>query len=142
MNTFSVDLRERILAAYDAGLGTRQQIAGQFMVSLGMVKKLLAQRKATGDIAPRHGTGRPPKITADHRQRLEQLVKEQPDRTLTELRDALGLDCTTPAIHYVLKSMGLSYKKRVSAPVSRIVPTSRSNAMPGIKSRNSKTRVA
>jgi hypothetical protein len=32
--------------------------------------------------------------------------------TLAELREALGLKCTLPAIHYVLVDMGLTYKKR------------------------------
>jgi transposase len=124
MSTLSIDLRERIVAAYDAGEGTREEIAERFMVSLGMVKKLLAQRKATGDIAPRHkNSGRRPKITADHRQRIERLLADRSDLTLAQLREALGLECSLPALHYVLKSMGLSYKKRLSAPASRTGPT-------------------
>lgn len=31
--------------------------------------------------------------------------------TFVELREALGLECTLPAIHYVLVDMGLTYKK-------------------------------
>ena len=54
MKTLSLDLRERILASYDAGKGTRQDIADRYDVSLGMVKKLLSQRKRTGDIASRY----------------------------------------------------------------------------------------
>ena len=51
MATFSLDLRTRILAAYDAGEGTRETVAARFRVSLGMVKKLLQQRRRTGDLA-------------------------------------------------------------------------------------------
>ena len=40
MATLSLDLRERILAAYDAGEGSREEVAHRFRVSLGMVKKL------------------------------------------------------------------------------------------------------
>lgn len=54
MRTLSQDLRERIVAAYDRGEGTRAQIARRYDVSEGMVKKLLQQRRRTGDIAPRH----------------------------------------------------------------------------------------
>jgi transposase len=46
--TLSLDLRQRILACCDEAKLTRQQIADRFCVSLGMVKKLLAQRKKTG----------------------------------------------------------------------------------------------
>ena len=52
MRTLSLDLRERILSAYDKKEGTREEIAARFRVSLGMVKKLLQQRRRTGNIAP------------------------------------------------------------------------------------------
>lgn len=124
MGTLSTDLRARIVAAYDIGDATREEIAERFMVSLGMVKKLLQQRKATGDIAPRHKfSGRKPKFTAGHRQRLRELIEEQSDLTLEQLRAAIGVDCSLPALHYVLKSMDLSFKKRVSARPSRTGPT-------------------
>jgi transposase len=124
MSTLSIDLRARIVAAYDIGDATREEIAERFMVSLGMVKKLLAQRKATGDIAPRHkNSGRKPKITADHRRRLRELIAEQPDLTLEQMRAAIGVDCSLPALHYALKAMDLSYKKRASVLVSRAGPT-------------------
>jgi transposase-like protein len=38
MATLSLDLRERIVRAYDKGDGTRDEIAQRFDVSLGMVK--------------------------------------------------------------------------------------------------------
>lgn len=115
MKTLSIDLRERIVKAYDKGGATRQQVADRFEVSLGMVKKLLQQRSKTGDIAPRHRySGRKPKITKAYKLRMKSLVDKQPDITLEELRSAIGLDCSLVAIHYVLDDMGLSYKKRLS----------------------------
>ena len=132
MAAFSMDLRTRILAAYDAGEGTRQKIAERFRVSLGMVKKLLQQRRNTGDIGNRHNrAGRKPKITAEHRRRLEDLVRQSPDLTLEELREALGLDCSVPAIYYALESMGLSLKKRRSLLRSKTGRTSASGAKRG-----------
>lgn len=120
MNTLSLDLRQRVLASYDAGEGTRQEIADRFCVSLGMVKKLLAQRKRTGDIAPRHGhSGRKPFITKEHRGEMKALIGRQPDITLWEIRESLALDCSLPAIHYVLKDMGMSFKKNASRQRAR-----------------------
>lgn len=113
MATLSYDLRERIVAAYDRGDGTRQQVADRYNVSLGMVKKLLQQRRRTGDIGARHRfSGRKPKITPKHQERLKRLVRDRPDMTLEELRAAIGVECTLPAIHYALRRMGLSLKKR------------------------------
>ena len=50
MKTLSLDIRTRILACYDERKHTRDAVAKRFCVSLGMVKKLLRQRKATGEI--------------------------------------------------------------------------------------------
>ncbi len=125
MATFSLDLRERIVGSYDKGQGTREEIARRFGVSLGMVKKLLQQRRQTGCLKPRHHlAGRKKLIVAEHRIALRQHLKRKPDMTLAELREALGLDCTLPAIHYVLGDMGLTYKKRHSAPASKTAKTS------------------
>lgn len=120
MKTLSVDLRERILASYDAGEGTREETANRYRVSLGMVKKLLQQRRKTGDIRPRHHySGRKPKILDPHRRRMRDLLSRQPDMTLAELRQATALSCSLPAIHYALVAMNLTYKKRHFVPVSR-----------------------
>jgi len=79
------------------------QIAERYNVSLAMVKKLLQQRRRTGDIAPRH---------------LRRMVAEHPDMTLEELRDGIGVACTPQAVHYALARMGLPLKKRRSFPPS------------------------
>ena len=117
MATLSLDLRERILKAYDRGDGTREQIAARYDVSLGMVKKLLQQRRHTDDIGNRHRfSGAKPKITLEHKQQLLALVNSQPDLTLEQLRDALGVDCTPQAVFYVLKRSGVTLKKSRSTP--------------------------
>jgi len=120
MKTLSLDLRERVLASYDAREGTRQDVADRYRVSLGMVKKLLQQRRRTGDLRPRHRfSGRKPIILDEHRRRMKQLLGKQPDMTLPELREGLGLPCTLPAIHYALAGMNLTYKKRHSGPANK-----------------------
>jgi transposase len=55
---------------------------------------------------------------------LRTLLAHKPDLTLKELRAATGLTCTLPAIHYVLVRLGLTYKKRHSAPVNKTGRTS------------------
>ena len=57
VRAYSMDLRERIVAAVDAGL-TQSQAAARFGVSLRTVERYLARRRATGGLAPteqRHG---------------------------------------------------------------------------------------
>jgi transposase len=129
MRTLSVDLRERILASYDNEEGTREQIGTRYRVSLGMVKKLLQQRRRTGDIAPgHHRSGRKALIVPAHHRQMRLLLRRQPDLTLKELRGALELECSLPAIHYALESIGLTYKKRHSVPANKTAPTSRGRA--------------
>ena len=129
MRTLSVDLRERILASYDNEEGTRAQIGARYRVSLGMVKKLLQQRRRTGDIAPgHHRSGRKALILPAHHRQMRLLLSRKPDLTLKELRGALELECSLPAIHYALERMGLTYKKRHSVPANKTAPTSRGRA--------------
>jgi transposase len=120
MGTISLDLRQRIVESYDKKEGTRPDIARRFRVSLGLVKKLLQQRRRTGDLAPRHHlSGRKPTIVATHRSQMRALLAKKNDLTLRELRQAAGLDCSLQAINVVLAKMGLTYKKRHSTPANR-----------------------
>ena len=129
MRTLSLDLRERILASYDQQEDTRLDVAQRYRVSLGMVKKLLQQRRWTGDIGPQHHrAGRKPIILQTHQCQMRTLLGQKPDLTLKELRAAVALDCTLPAIHYALEKMGLTYKKRHSGPASKTVRTLRGRA--------------
>ena len=129
MRTLSLDLRERILISYDKKEGTREEIANRYRVSLGMVKKLLQQRRRTGEIGARHHrSGRKPIILASHQRQMRTLLGQKVDLTLKELRAAVELECSLPAIHYALEKMGLTYKKRRFEPASKTAPTSRGRA--------------
>jgi transposase len=111
-------------------------VGQRFRVSEAMVKKLLQQRRRTGEIGPRHyRSGRKPRILPVHRERLRALLAQKPDLTLAELRSALALACTLPAIHYVLAAMDLTYKKRHSTPPNKTGPTWRKHGAAGAGSK-------
>ncbi len=83
-----------------------------------------AKRRRTGDIAARHRySGRKAMILESHRHEMSSLLKSKPDLSLKELRRALGLKCSLPAIHYSLIALGLTYKKRHSGRANRTGPT-------------------
>ena len=102
------------------------------MRSLNALMSPLAWLKSSSSSAapqaassPRHHlAGRKKLIVAEHRIAIRQHLKRKPDLTLAELREQLGLNCTLPAIHYVLVDMGLTYKKRRSAQPNRSAKTS------------------
>lgn len=59
MKTYSVDLRERVVAACDTRDGTREQIVERFSVSVSWVRDLMRRRRETGSFAPKpRGGGR------------------------------------------------------------------------------------
>ena len=129
MGTLSLELREGILTSYDQKEGTREEIARRYRVSLGMVKKLLQQRRRTGEIGARHHhSGRKPMILATHQREMRALLGKKPDLSLKELRVAVALECSLPAIHYALAKMGLTYKKRHCGPASKTALTLRGPA--------------
>lgn len=117
---YSQDLRDRVLAAYDDGLKTKQ-IADLLHVSPSWVRRVKQRRREHGETSPR-SMGGATMIKIDLA-RLAVLVKRKPDATLLELRDALDVECTEAAVCLALKRLGLTFKKRRSMRRSRTVPT-------------------
>jgi len=68
---------------------------------------------------------------------LTELVAQQPDATLKELHDRLGVGCSESAVCTALMKMGISFKKRRSTRLSRTVPMSRRDEKTGKQAENS-----
>jgi transposase len=113
MRAYSSDLRERIVAAIDRHEHSLRQIAHLFSVSLSFLVRLLQRRRAAGSLQPKpHGGGPTPKLDAAAVRRLRALVRKQPDATLTELRDRLGIPCHLATIARVLRKHRITRKKK------------------------------
>jgi len=119
MKTFSLDLRERVVAAYERGEGTRKEIAERFGVSEGFVKKMLQQHRTTGSLAPLKGRGRKAAVRGKKVTVLEVFVGRRPDATLAEIRRHLKTACSIVAVSNALKRLGYRRKKSPSTPASR-----------------------
>jgi transposase len=114
LRPYSLDLRQRVAAAVDNHEGSLRQLARRFLVSLSFVARLLALRRQTGALAPRpHGGGRRPALSDQDRDRLRQLVADQPDATLDELAARLGIGCSRMAVYRALRRMRITRKKKV-----------------------------
>src|SRR5688572_1026954 len=134
MRAYSMDLRERVLADADAGMQT-QELAAKYRVSPSWVRRLKQRRRERGEVAPRQSrNGRAPALAA-HAPTLLELVARTPDATLLELRESLrqktGLSVSPATLWRALRDLEISFKKKSSAPPSRIAPTWRSAAPPG-----------
>ena len=113
MRPYSADLRERIAAAIDHHEGSLRQIARTFRVSLSFLVRLLQRRHAAGTLDPKpHGGSPPPALGPDDLQRLEHLIREQPDATLEQLRQRGGFRCSLTTLWRALRRRRLTYKKK------------------------------
>jgi hypothetical protein len=90
-----------------------------------MVKKLLQRGGARAGTSARAiiAAGCEPGKVAAQRQTFRQLLSRKPDLDLGGTARGHALNCTLPAIHYVLEKMGLTYKKRHSGPANKTGPT-------------------
>lgn len=60
MKAYSLNLRQRVVEAYEQGLGSIAEVAEPFSVSTYFVKKMLRQWRQTADLAPLpHAGGQP-----------------------------------------------------------------------------------
>ena len=126
--TYSQDLRDRVLSAYDRGVQTKQ-IAEMFKVSPSWARRVKQLRRELGrTTALPRGGARVIKIDLNQ---LAELVRAQPDATLRELRDRLQVECTEPSICRALARLNLTFKKRQSMLRSKIGQTLRSDATNG-----------
>ena len=113
MQPLSNDLRERIIAAVDNHEGSRRQLARRFVVDVSTITRLLQLRRQTGSIDPRpRGGNKDPTLDQDALERLRRLVEEQPDATLGQLRDHLGVSGSLMIVWRALKKLGITRKKK------------------------------
>jgi transposase len=125
MRSYSVDLRKRVLEDCDAG-GSTCEVALKYRVSESWVRRLKQRRRESGEVAPRRsGNKHPPRWLA-HAEQLQQLVDEQPDATLRELGERLGIKISPQTLARALRALQLTFKKKSFVPRSKIVRMSKS----------------
>ena len=113
----SVDLRQRIMAAYEAKEGTQRQLAERFAVSLSFIRDLRRHQRETGTLAPKpHGGGAIAKLGQEQLPIVAALVKAQPDALLSELCERFahqtGVEVSVSTMHQAVGKLKLSVKKK------------------------------
>jgi transposase len=140
LKAYSLDLREKILRAYDQRLGSQRALATLFGVSQSFVEKLLRRRRTSETIAPHpHAGGRRALCDEAARAVVRRLVHEHPEATLAELCERLwaqrGLRVSVPTMGRLVIVLKLPRKKRRSTPMSAR-PTGSSRRAPPIRKRS------
>ena len=120
MRAYSLDLRQRVMKAYDEDQWTVGQIAARFKVGEWWVHKLKRQRQREGSLAPRKGpVGQPRSLQGAQLARLTHYVDRHPDATLEQMREKLATGCTVVTIHNTLRRLGYRYKKNAAGQRTR-----------------------
>ncbi len=114
----SVDLRQRVLAAYQAKAGSQRQLAERFQVSLSFVRDLMRHYRQTGSIEPKpHGGGATAKLGDLQLPILQALVEAQPDALLVELCERFaqqtGVEVSVSTMQRAVQRLELSVKKNL-----------------------------
>jgi transposase len=92
-------------------------------VSESWVRRLKQRRRETGEIAARPPKKKTPPQWRAYADRLHALVRKQPDITLRELRDELGIEVSLQTLSVALRTLKYTFKKKSSARPNRIVRT-------------------
>jgi transposase len=122
MRAYSADLRERVLADCDGGVGTRA-VAAKYRVSESWVRRLKQTRRETGRIAPAAQRRGPTPGWVAHADAIRAAVAAAPDATLAEYREQFALPLSRSALARALVALGLSRKKSRSGRPSRTART-------------------
>ena len=117
MKPYSLDLRQRVLDAWQRGEGSQRQLAARFSVHLTFVRNLLRLYRQSGSIQPRpHGGGRRPLAEGPVLERLARMVAQRPDDTLDEHRQRLaaqgGPVMSRATLARALQRLKLTVKKK------------------------------
>ena len=113
---YSVDLRERAVAAYKRGGSTLEQVATEFSVCEKTLAHWLKLEDETGSLAPRpRGGGNFSALHGQVAETLKQQVRTRPDATVQEHFETLAahtqVHTSRSAVMRALRREGLKLKK-------------------------------
>ena len=135
--SYSQDLRDRVIAARDRGLKTKQ-VSALMEVSGSWIRRVMQRRRENGQTSPRPRGGAT--VVPLDRERLRELVNAQPDATTKELHQRLGIACSMSAVGAAIKRLGFTLKKRRSMQQSRTGPMSPPSGHSGNRSNRNSIR--
>lgn len=136
-NPLPVELRQRVVDAYNDGEGTYEELAARFQVGRASVNRWL-QRARAGDLAPKPRPATVPskrKLTADHLEFLRQTILDIPDSSAPELVQGLveefGLVVSEATVKRARRELGFTPKRGSRSRSSEIATMSWQQGRPG-----------
>ena len=130
----SVDLRERVVAAYKNKEGTTRELAERFCISSGTVSNWTRQAEERGTLEPISPPGRPSFWQEAEQKALREQMKKTPDATLEQVAETLapkfGRTFDKSVLSRQLAKLGLTRKKKTSTPASATPRNSKPRGRP------------
>lgn len=116
MKPYSIDLREKIVKAYEQGDTSIRKVADRFGVAKSFVQKLLSMKKTQGHFKPRQQGGVMKGELDGYETQLAAMVEQYPDATLLEYCEYWGTTynhwLSTSTMCRALQKQKLTLKKR------------------------------
>jgi transposase len=126
MKPLSLDLRQRIVAALQAG-HSQASTAERFAVSLSSVERLARKQRQQQSLAPGKGRGKKPLVECQQHEAFAQMAASRTHWTLLTLAAAWqqqgGKAMSQASVSRMLRRLGFSYKKRAVSPASATQPS-------------------
>jgi transposase len=118
MAAYSLDLRQKILTAWQNKENTQRDLAKRFKVSLSFVRDFLRRYRETNEIAAKpQGGDRRSKIKGENEELVKTIIKKQNDIYLREIKDNLqesnGIKVSVSALSRTVKRLELGRKKKL-----------------------------
>ncbi len=116
-SAYSVDLRERVVAAFDVGDMTDEEVATLFQVGEATVHRWKRPKRETGSLVPRppQGGGMPPRVAPEQYDLVRVIVSEQSDvinpEAVWEFHRRTGRSVSPSAMGRTLRKLGLTRRE-------------------------------
>lgn len=106
------EARELLVKAYENN-SDADYLAKVFSISKSSVYRLVAQKRKTGSVELQVSKrGRKPILSEEDKQKIAQLIDEQPVITIDEIRETLSLRASYATVDRAVRKMGYTYKKK------------------------------
>ena len=112
---YSLDLRERVVRAVEAGASCREA-AATFEIGVSSAIRWVSLKEETGAVAPRPRGGKSRSPLEPHADWLLQLTRAQPDLTLEAIvarcGEEIGLETSEASLRRFFKRHAITFKKK------------------------------
>lgn len=119
MKTATKETRTIIINAYISNMATRKQLATIFGYHIQSINNWIREYKQEGRLEARPNGHRKSVFTPEEKKKLIELLEQNVDLTLVEIKDIFKKECTLWAISKLIRKLGFTYKKNATGKRTR-----------------------